>query len=222
MCAGGSVGLSVSGASTYTWSPAGSLNNANSATPTATPGSTTVYTVTGTSAAGCVASTSATAIVTVNTPPTLTMGAPSYTMCPGGSVGLSVSGASTYTWTPAGSLNNANSATPTATPGSTTVYTVTGTDASGCVSSSGTTATVFVNTPPTLTMGAPSYTMCPGGSVGMSVSGASTYTWTPAGSLNNANSATPTATPGSTTVYTVTGTDASGCVSSSGTTATVL
>jgi gliding motility-associated-like protein len=221
VCPGGTVGISVGGASTYTWSPAGSLNNANSATPNATPGSTTVYTVNGTNAGGCVSTTPATATVTVDVPPTLTMTTSAYTVCPGGTVGMSVGGASTYTWSPAGSLNNANSATPNATPGATTVYTVTGTDGSGCAATSSATATVTVNTPPTLTMTTSAYTVCPGGTVGISVGGASTYTWTPGGSLNNPNSATPNSTPGATTVYTVTGSDANGCAASAPATATV-
>jgi gliding motility-associated-like protein len=221
MCPGSSVGISASGASTYTWAPAGSLSNPNISNPTANPGSTQIYTVTGTSAAGCVSASSATTAVTVNTPPTITLGASNYTMCPGGSVGISASGASTYTWSPAVSLSNPNISNPTANPGSTQVYTVNGTDASGCTSTTPGTATVTVNTPSTLSLGSPTYTICPGGTVGMSVSGASTYTWTPAGSLDNANSATPNSTPVSNTVYTVTGTDASGCAAAVAATATV-
>src|SRR5690606_36268491 len=46
--------LTASGASTYTWSPATGLNTTTDATVTANPSVTTVYTVTGTTAAGCV------------------------------------------------------------------------------------------------------------------------------------------------------------------------
>lgn len=221
VCPGGTVSISASGASTYTWSPAGSLGSPNSGTTTATPGGTQVYTVTGSSAAGCVASSAATTTVSIASTPTISLGAANYTVCPGGTVGMSVSGATSYTWTPGGTLDNPNSSTPNSTPGGTTVYTVTGTGANGCVSSAGGTTTVTVNTPPTINLGSSTYTVCPGGSVGMSVSGASTYTWTPASTLNNANSATPTSTPTASTVYTVSGTDASGCVSTTAGTTTV-
>jgi len=218
ICNGSSQALSVSGATTYTWTPGATLNNPNIANPTATPASTTVYTVTGTSA-GCVASPAVTATVNVTAPPTLTLSAASYTICNGGSQALSVSGGTTYTWTPGATLNNPNIANPTATPASTTVYTVTGTS-TGCVASPAVTATVNVTAPPTLTLSATSYTICNGGSQALSVSGGTTYTWTPGATLNNPNIANPTATPASTTVYTVTGTS-TGCVASPAVTATI-
>ncbi len=52
-CMLGTAKLSVTGASTYTWSPAASLSQAASATPVAAPTATTVYSVTGVSAEGC-------------------------------------------------------------------------------------------------------------------------------------------------------------------------
>jgi gliding motility-associated-like protein len=45
--------LSASGGIQYSWTPAGSLNNANSGSPVATPTLTTQYIVTGTNLAGC-------------------------------------------------------------------------------------------------------------------------------------------------------------------------
>ncbi len=50
------VTLTASGASTYIWSPTGGLNPTTGASVNARPSSTTTYTVTGTSAAGCKAS----------------------------------------------------------------------------------------------------------------------------------------------------------------------
>jgi hypothetical protein len=63
---GGSVGLTASGASTYSWSPATGLSCTSCANPTASPLNTTTYTVTGTSAAGCTST--ATVTITVNLP----------------------------------------------------------------------------------------------------------------------------------------------------------
>ena len=56
--------LSASGAAMYSWSPAGTLNNASAANPVATPVVTTQYVVTGTDLSGCVNSDSITVNVT--------------------------------------------------------------------------------------------------------------------------------------------------------------
>lgn len=54
----------------------------------------------------------------------------------------------TFAWTPAGSLNNSTIKEPVATPGVTTIYTVTATNAGGCSSSASVTVNV-ADTPPT-------------------------------------------------------------------------
>jgi gliding motility-associated-like protein len=53
-CANPTARLSATGAVTYSWAPAGTLTNANTATPVAKPQVNTLYTVTGKSAKGCV------------------------------------------------------------------------------------------------------------------------------------------------------------------------
>ncbi len=210
ICNGGSQTFTVSGVSTYTWSPAATLNNANIANPTANPTTTTVYTVNGT-ASGCAQSAPLTLTLTVNPLPTYTLASNSYTICNGSSQTFTVSGASTYTWTPAATLVGANTANPTASPTTTTVYSVTGTSASNCSNLTPATVTVNVNPMPTYSLTSNVYTICNGGSQTFSVSGASTYTWTPAATLTGANTATPTASPTTTTVYSVTGTSVLGC-----------
>jgi len=205
VCATGSATLTVNGASTYTWSPAGSLNNANSSTPIATPTTTTTYTVTGTSAAGC--NGNSTITVTVNPLPTLTVTPSSVTVCPTGSATLTASGASTYTWSPASTLNTPNGSTVVATPTASTTYTVNGTNAAGCSN----TNTVNVSVNPSLNVTVNSPTTCAGVGVVLSASGASTYSWSPPGGLSSTSGATVTATGTVSTSYTVTGTSA-GCV----------
>jgi PKD repeat protein len=66
ICAGSSVSLSVTGATTYTWSPGTGLSATTGGTVTANPATTTSYTVTGTSG-GCTSTTVIT--VTVNPSP---------------------------------------------------------------------------------------------------------------------------------------------------------
>ncbi|MBS1612939.1 MAG: PKD domain-containing protein, partial [Bacteroidetes bacterium] len=66
-------------------------------------------------------------------------------MCEGASAQLSASGGVAYVWTPASNISNANIANPTATPASTTAYSVDVTDANGCVNTFTETVTVNPN-----------------------------------------------------------------------------
>ncbi len=122
ICAGESVTLAASGATTYSWSPSGGSN----ASATVSPSATTTYTVTGTSL-GC----SDTAIrqVIVNNRPVVDIAPATAEICAGDSVTLTASGADTYIWMP----SVGNTATVKVFPGSTTTYTVEGTHtATGC------------------------------------------------------------------------------------------
>jgi gliding motility-associated-like protein len=94
ICANQSVSLngsvSVPGTYTYAWTPNGTLQNANTLTPTASPASTTTYTLSVTDAGGC----SKTSTVTINVsgvgiPTTATVN-PTI-VCPGQQVQLNVS-----------------------------------------------------------------------------------------------------------------------------------
>ncbi len=213
ICPGGSAILTATGASTYTWSPAGGLSATTGSSVTANPASTTVYTVTGTSAAGCV--NTATSTVTLGSSITLNVNSPS--ICIGTSTPLTVTGATIYTWSPAGGLSATTGSSVTANPAVTTVYTISGTDASGCTGT--TTSTVTVNPLPTVNVNSPS--ICPGASAVLTATGASTYSWTPSGGLSATTGASVNANPAATTVYTVTGTDANGCVNTATSTVTV-
>jgi hypothetical protein len=64
------------------------------------------------------------------------------TICSGSSASLTASGATVFGWSPAGSLNSATGPTVMATPTSTQVYTVIGTNANGCSNSATFTVTV--------------------------------------------------------------------------------
>jgi gliding motility-associated-like protein len=211
-CTGGSATLTAGGAGSYTWSPATGLSSTSGASVTANPTVTTNYTVTG-SSAGC--ANTATTSVTVITNPTVTVA--SATICTNSSATLSASGASTYSWSPATGLSATSGTSVTANPGTTTVYTITG-SAGTC--SAVTTATVTVNTLPVISVN--SGTICAGQtSSTLTAGGANTYTWSPATGLSSANGSPVVANPASTSSYTVTGTDANGCVNSATTAVTV-
>ncbi|MES2800185.1 MAG: PKD domain-containing protein [Bacteroidota bacterium] len=201
ICGGGSTTLLGSGAATYTWSPATGLSATNVAVPTASPAVTTTYTVSGTSAAGCV--TTDQVVVTVSPNPTINAG-PDVAYCNGGSTNLSASGGTSYTWSPATGLSATNISNPISTATTTTTYTVTGTNAAGCTATDQ--VIVTVNPIPTVNAGV-DQTVCAGTSVTLTGSGASTYTWN--NGVTNGVAFTPAV--GSLT-YTVTGTTAAGCI----------
>jgi hypothetical protein len=202
ICSGASTTLVANGGTSYSWSPATGLSNANIYNPVANPSSTTTYTVTGTNA-GC--TNTATAVVTVNPIPTITVSGTT-PICAGTSSNLSASGATTYSWSPATGLSNPNISNPVATPAGTVTYTVTGT-ASGC---SGTAPyTINVLPSPTVTASGGG-NICAGSSTNLTASGAVTYSWSPSTGLSDPNISNPVASPSSTTTYTVTGTT-SGC-----------
>jgi gliding motility-associated-like protein len=191
LCPGESVTLTGGGANTYTWN--NGVNNGVSFTPA----STQTYVVTGTDGNGC--TNSATKIITVNPLPTVTANATDSTLCRGESVTLTGGGANTYNW------NHGVTDGVPFTPSSTQTYVVNGTDGNGCTGTA--TIIVTVNSLPTITANATSTVVCVGTSITLTGGGAVTYTWS-SGVING----TPFVP--STQTYTVTGTDANGCVNS--------
>jgi gliding motility-associated-like protein len=207
ICAGTPGTLSASGASTYAWSPATGLSATTGASVSANPPSTTTYTVTGTSAAGCIATTSVT--VTVNPVPVTAV--TSATVCPGQTATLTASGATTYSWT--AGLSSTTGASVTGSPASTTSYTVTGTSI-GCTSTAIATITIGGSIVPTVN----SPTICAGQTATLTAGNATTFSWT--AGLSATTGATVTGSPAATTSYTVTGT-AGGCTGTAVATITV-
>jgi subtilisin-like proprotein convertase family protein len=190
VCAGEMVTLNGGGADTYTWDNGAVDNTAF------VPAATTVYTVTGTDANGCMNTDMVT--VTVNPLPVVTASASATTVCFGDMVTLMGGGATTYTWD-----NGVTDNTPFAAT-ATTMYTVTGTDVNGCMDTE--MITITVNPLPAVTASASATTVCAGEMVTLMGAGASTYTWD-----NGVTDNTPFAAT-TTTMYTVTGTDANGCM----------
>ena len=98
-----------------------------------------------------------------------------------------------------------------ANPLSTTTYTVTGTNSSGCSSTAS--IIITVNSTPTLSVTPSAPGICPGGSANLTAKGATSYTWTPSTNLSCTNCPNPIASPTVTTTYYVTGTGTGGCTS---------
>ncbi|MES2567060.1 MAG: gliding motility-associated C-terminal domain-containing protein [Bacteroidota bacterium] len=193
VCLGANSTLTANGASSYTWNPGGFTG----ASVNVTPASTTIYTTTGTSSLGCVATN--TTSVTVNPNPTVTVS--SSTICVGGTATLTASGAATYSWS-----TGATTASISVAPGSNTNYTFTGTNSFGCINTK--TTNVTVNSLPIISASAGPASVCVGFNSNLAANGASTYTWIPGGITGS----TVNVSPASSTIYTVTGTNSNGCV----------
>ncbi|HLP74993.1 MAG TPA: hypothetical protein VK155_18965, partial [Bacteroidales bacterium] len=212
VCIGSGVTLTGGGGTSYSWD--NGITNGVSFTAT----STTTYTVTVSNANGCTATKPQT--ITVNPLPTPaititeTSGtADDGTVCAGSGVTLAGVGGTSYGW------DNGISDGVAFIPPSTTNYTLTVTDANGCVATKLQTITVSVPAP-TITVAETSGTandgiVCAGSGVTLTGGGGTTYSW------DNGVSDGVSFVPSSTTTYTLTVTDANGCTATLAQTITV-
>jgi gliding motility-associated-like protein len=115
LCSGQSSVLTVSGATTYSWS-----NGSTTSTISVAPNVSETYTVTGV-LAGC--SNTATSTISVTTTPTLVTGG-DITIIKGTTGTITATGGVTYTWTPSNYLSCSNCSSPIASPSVNTEYCV--------------------------------------------------------------------------------------------------
>jgi protocatechuate 3,4-dioxygenase beta subunit len=217
------IGTPAVAGNSYSWSPASGLSATNIAQPTASPSSTTTYTVTVTNADNC-ATTDMVTITIDNTAPTADAGVDMTVNCTTTQVmiGTAAIAGNSYSWSPSTALSADNVAQPNANPSSTTTYTVTVTGTNGCTASDVVTVTADTN-PPSADAGIDKTLDCTTTSavIGTAAIAGNTYSWSPATALSATNIAQPTANPTSTTNYTVTVTAANGCTASDVVTVTV-
>ncbi len=206
ICIGLSTQIQASGGVNYSWTPATGLSVTNINNPVANPEVNTNYTVTVTDGNGCVKTDDIDIIV--NPLPIADAGL-DVPICIGSSTLLTATGGTQYSWNPTTNLSSAVVGNPTASPTTTTLYTVTVTDANTCVNTDD--VTITVNPLPTPNAGI-DQAICIGASANLSENSGLSYVWSPAASLDIPTSATPIATPVATTTYTVSATDANGCV----------
>ncbi|MCF6130412.1 PKD domain-containing protein [Flavobacterium sp. AS60] len=226
----------------YAWTSTPSSTIASVASPTVTPSVATTYNLTVTSSEGCSASASP-LLVNVQAAPAITAHPQPTTKCSGTTATFSVTATSTaamsYQWfrvgTPdvqlansAGVITGATSATlnligvTTANNGEQYYVRVTNCSTQTTTSNP---ATLIVNPLPAVTLSPSTATYCsPGGTaVALTAGGAGTsnYTYTNNTSLSPTTGANVSATPLTTTTYTVTGTDVNGCTNTASSTITV-
>ena len=192
ICSGSSAIVSVTGATSYTWS-----NGQTNASIIVSPTLTTTYSVVG-EVGTCTGSTSVQ--LTVSQLPTVTVNSSSNSVCAGDAIQLSASGATTYTWLPSQTQSSTISVMPT----NNTTYTVRAANP-GCPARN---ATISINVfpLPTLVVSSSSSIVCAGEAVALAASGANSYIWN-----TGANSGVVIINPTSTSAYTVVGTNANGC-----------
>lgn len=191
LCEGQTFTLIPSGAASYLF-----LNGG----PLVSPSVTASYTVVGTSSLGCVSQPTAVANITVFSTPIISV--LSGSICSGQIFTLQIAGALTYTF---------SSGSSTVSPQSTTIYSVSGTNANGCVSAQSSTCEVIVDATPTISV--PGGTICAGESFVFTHSGAVNYTYTGGSSM---------VSPSVTTVYQISGYSSNGCESAPATTTIIV
>jgi len=196
--------LSTNNTTSWTWSvnpsPGVTISSATVKNPAITFNNSGTYTVSLIANNIYGAGTVVTKTITINASPNVLASLSSIAICANQSATLTAGGASTYSWS-SGQTTTLISVSPSAN----TTYTLTGTDLSGCVSTS--VKTLVVNALPTVTATSnpSSAVVCSGGTLGLSGAGANTYSWTSA--VVNAAAFIPVTN----TTYTVTGTNTNGC-----------
>lgn len=142
-------------------------------------------------------------------------------ICLGDSVPLQASGGVSYQWSPTEAITNLTTDSPTVFPQQSTVYSVTVTDASGCIGTAQTTVQVENIA---LDAGSDSEILAGSSTPLMATTNGNivTYSWQPADILNAPNTPNPIAMPLQTTVFEVVGTSDNGCLYTDSVQITVL
>ncbi len=193
ICSGSSVSLTASasgsvGVSSYTWA-----GGPTSASIVVSPTVTTVYTVSGTSTAGCIGT--KTAQVTVTLTPSLS--AQNYTVCTGSTLTLTASSpAVSYSWS-----SGSTASAVAVVANSNTVISLTGFGGSANTCPATVNYSIATGAFLSISVNSSSSTVCSGQTVTLTASGAATqYSWS-----TGATSPVITVTPNTTTTYSVGG-----------------
>jgi gliding motility-associated-like protein len=203
VCAGDPIPfrVDVTPGYTYSWSPATGLSDSTLAEPVvylSGRGSTTTYTVSGTTTRGC----TATATVTVSIYPGTLAIMSDTLICHGDPAQLYASGGVTYSWSPSAFLNDPSSPAPVASIDTTTLFNLSSTDAFQCTEQGAVTVRVK---PIPVFHAPPDETVCYGFGIALKSDNPSgyVYNWSPATALNDVSFPVPIASPDADIVYTL-------------------
>jgi gliding motility-associated-like protein len=207
LCHGRTIQLSVSGGNSYSWQPSGTLSAANIANPLATPTSTTTYYFTADGTNRC--SKADSIRIAVRPPPAFRV-SDNTTACLNAAIPLRAEGGDTYEWTPANGLSNSLSATPLASPLSSTAYSVK-IKSAVCEDSATLQTSITVLPLPTISATSTNDLTCRQPVTQLNAAGGTSYSWQPAAGLTSSFVSNPTASADASTMYIVKGTDRNGC-----------
>jgi len=211
VCQGGTISLTSSGGSTYYWNgPAGfASNDQNPTISNATTNNAGTYSVTVTNSYGCTNEASTNVVVNIVPFAVASSNSP---ICSGSTLNLMASGGNNYVWAgPNGfSSNQQNPSIPNAMTANSGTYSVTVTNASGCIHSVSTNAVVNPTPIPSAGSNTP---ICAGKTLNLTASGGGTYLWSGPFGFNSTeqNPVIPNAGLSQGGVYTVTVTSTQGC-----------
>lgn len=203
ICAGQTTSITTTGATTYSWST-GSTNTFVTLSPTVN----TTYSITGFNG---VCATTQTLTVVSNSVPVIAIAQVSASTCFSTTTTFTASGANSYTWT-----NGPQTSLFAITPSVAAIYTVSGSSPAGCISTR--TVSMGIFNLPNIAISPATPTLCSTRPTSFTATGASTYTWN-AGAATGSNVLLSTA---GNTVFTVTGTDANGCVNTTSTSVSAI
>lgn len=210
LCEGSTLSVTASGAETYAWTPATSLNTTTGATISARPENDITYSVTATDKNGCVKQEAL--AVKVAHPFQLLM-PEAVNLCYGESVQLKVKGGHDFKWlVPAPGLSDLTVPDPIASPVENTTYTLVAKDEHDCFTDTGQ-VQVFVHDLPVIDAGL-SGNILTGASFKLEATGNSDvvkWMWSPEKYLNCIDCQQPVSSPLENIIYTVTGFTQYGC-----------
>ncbi|MEZ4686295.1 MAG: gliding motility-associated C-terminal domain-containing protein [Bacteroidia bacterium] len=212
-CGNNAIQLQASGGVQYSWSPASSLQNPNTANPYADPDSSTTYTVTVTDANGCV-NTDSVFVRAFNAD-----AGPDIYVCIGDTAQLMAppQGVRYFWQRNIGYIGPTNTLNPRVYIEQDQDYIFFAFDSSGCFDID--TARIIINPLPVTSTSSPDPYVCSNGPTVLTATGGVQYAWTPSSTLDDSTLASPTARPinvGPNIVdsswYFVTVTDTNGCM----------
>ena len=203
ICQGASVTISAFGGSSYEWTPPEGLSSTTVGTPTASPDTTSTYSVIITTDEGCSFQDQVTVTVFFELPePALV----DTVICRGDTVQLSTGDGPLYAWDPSPFVAPWDVQQPAFFPLETTLFTVTMSNSCGEVRDS-----VLIDVRSVDADAWQDTLVCPGVPVPLFATGSDTFSWSPTAGLSDPGSSSPVATPSISTTYRVTVSDSLGC-----------